>query len=630
MGSSFITCFINDLSITTGSVPSAFCRGDKIKVPFTSRGIPAGSNLMVEMSDASGDFANSITIGTGKSPFILCTIPSSVSPGSDFRLRVKCDSMNVVGADNGLNLTVSASCLVLDTLLPYPNEYGVDAAANIVAIYTAPLESATINSTNIKVFGNSSGMVSGSGVFSVLGMDSIIYDPVNNFFPGESVSVTIKKEIKGIGDKPLVRPYVFDFRVGTTPSSGIFEIKEIISTSSNVAVSDMTHGDLDNDGDVDMVFAEYTTNQIAVGFNNNGLFESYAYFATGESPEVIKLADLDGDSDLDIVTANHSGDHLSVLKNNGSGSFSSAMRIRTYYVPDDLCIADFDGDGDLDIATNNSIVKNDGAGNLTYYQQLPVNNALSISSADIDADGDMDLVAGTTSGVSILLNDGDADFRFLKNSNTDLYIRKIYQADFNLDGRIDFAALNTNSNKISILINQGNYEFSTQNILATIEKTGLADIDGDKDIDLVFATDASIFITKNDGKGAFSEIQKIYIGAGSYSMTLFDLDGDKDIDIATANPWRFTTFVNGPSVSNINSSFNNELVKIYPNPVSDVLYVDTKTTPDMLILFNMQGVEAVREMQATKINTKGLEQGVYILKIVSGDVTLIRKVNIQH
>jgi hypothetical protein len=74
----------------------------------------------------------------------------------------------------------------------------------------------------------------------------------------------------------------------------------------------------------------------------------------------------------------------------------------------------------------------------------------------------------------------------------------------------------------------------------------------------------------------------------------------------------------------------NALVKVYPNPVSDVLNIDTKNTPDMLVLYNMQGVEAVREMKSTKIDTKGLEQGVYILKIVSGDVTLIKKVTIQH
>lgn len=876
----YITCFINDLSISTGSVSSAFCKGDIIKVPFTFRGIPEGSNFSVEMSDASGDFTNSIEIGTGKSPYIFCTIPSSVSTGSEFRVRVKCDSLNLVGSDNGLNLTVTSGCPVLDTLLPYPNEYGVNAASSIIAVYSAPLESATINSTNIKVFGNSSGLISGSGVFSVQGTDSLIYDPANIFFAGETVSVTIKKEVKGTEDKPLEKPFVYDFKVGAAPSTGNFETKEITYTP-NIGIYDMTHGDLDKDGDLDVVLIENTTSQIVVRYNNDGLFESYAYFATGEFPVVIKLADLDGDSDLDIVTANTSGDHLSVLKNDGSGSFSLPTTIKVAYVPRDLCIADFDGDGDLDIASVSyyygiSLIKNDGAGNFTHEKVLPIKNNFSICAVEIDSDGDMDLVVSTSTGIAIFLNDGDADFRFFKYSNADLEFRKIYPADFNLDGKMDFAATNTNSSDIiSILINQGNYQFSKLNIpiYATIYDVSLADIDGDKDIDLLVGIQNNIININNDGNGAFPYINRTSIAGPPEAMTVFDLDGDNDLDIATANaisPRRFTTLINGTYVSITNSTalkfcvgnpvaieyktntvfnsgnfvevqlsdrngsfdfpvslsntvtnfstgiintfipdtitpganykvrlvtstpemigtatkvavnippvihagadqevcagtyvtlnasgiysytwdngvFNgvpfiatssktytvrgtdsngcsgtsklvltvhplpkvtagedqiicygqqvtltatgantlswdkgvingtpftplnsekftvvgtdehncsatdhvyitidactgldgqdnvtNALVKVYPNPVSDVLNIDTKNIPDMLVLYNMQGVEAVREMKSTKIDTKGLEQGVYILKIVSGDVTLIKKVTIQH
>src|SRR4029453_19035075 len=60
----------------------------------------------------------------------------------------------------------------------------------------------------------------------------------------------------------------------------------------------------------------------------------------------VALGDLDGDGDLDLVSA---GEYLSVRFNNGDGTFGNEVAydpLSTYSIQ----LEDVDGDGDLDIA----------------------------------------------------------------------------------------------------------------------------------------------------------------------------------------------------------------------------------------------------------------------------------------
>ena len=76
--------------------------------------------------------------------------------------------------------------------------------------------------------------------------------------------------------------------------------------------------------------------------------------AVGTDPVDIKAANLTGNSITDLVVANHGtgANSVSVLINNGSGSFT-----QTQYTagvgPNSIAIADFNGDGILDIAVAN-------------------------------------------------------------------------------------------------------------------------------------------------------------------------------------------------------------------------------------------------------------------------------------
>ena len=74
----------------------------------------------------------------------------------------------------------------------------------------------------------------------------------------------------------------------------------------------------------------------------------------GAHPYSVCAADLDGDGDSDLAVANYSSNNVSILKNNGDGTFAAAVNYGVGINPVSVCAADLDGDGDSDLAVANS------------------------------------------------------------------------------------------------------------------------------------------------------------------------------------------------------------------------------------------------------------------------------------
>jgi len=101
-------------TITTGTslTGSPFCVGTAIggaavSVPYTTSGTFNGGNIFTaQLSDASGSFASATSIGTGTSP-ISATIPTSITDGTGYRIRVVGSDPVTNGSDNGTNLVIN-------------------------------------------------------------------------------------------------------------------------------------------------------------------------------------------------------------------------------------------------------------------------------------------------------------------------------------------------------------------------------------------------------------------------------------------------------------------------------------------------------------------------------------------
>lgn len=85
---------------------------------------------------------------------------------------------------------------------------------------------------------------------------------------------------------------------------------------------DVVAADFDGDGDFDLATANIS-DTVSV-FKNLGsdAFDTTHYVA-GDGPYAIVAADIDNDGDKDLVTANQTSGDVSILKNNGSGSFAT-------------------------------------------------------------------------------------------------------------------------------------------------------------------------------------------------------------------------------------------------------------------------------------------------------------------
>lgn len=145
---------------------------------------------------------------------------------------------------------------------------------------------------------------------------------------------------------------------------------------------------------------------------------------------------------------NNLSTNISILKNNGNGTFQTKVDYETVKGPRSVFCADLNGDGDLDLSVANStcnsvsILMNKGDGTFESSVEYGVGRAPnSVFCADLDADGDLDLAVATPYGVSVLLNRTVQDDVKEENTEKDLvYLRlcQNYPNPFNQSTKIEF------------------------------------------------------------------------------------------------------------------------------------------------------------------------------------------------
>ncbi|GAB3744151.1 hypothetical protein GCM10027594_23120 [Hymenobacter agri] len=225
---------------------------------------------------------------------------------------------------------------------------------------------------------------------------------------------------------PLARNTVyFNNGQGTfAPGGGVASIVE----------GDLALGDVDGDGDLDVVNGMVRLNDGHGNFYGSAIF-NLAVISNPSAMRGAALADLDGDGDLDFVGS--IGSELIEGLNDGAGNFQSAPnfgRLTNIY---DIMVRDFDGDNDADVAVGDQLWLNDGTGKFTS-RALPIYGSFVIAAGDVDADGDADLLTsrGTSYSNYLLLNDGRGVFTNPNNAVTSAaYVGAL--GDLDGDGDLD-------------------------------------------------------------------------------------------------------------------------------------------------------------------------------------------------
>ena len=278
-------------------------------------------------------------------------------------------------------------------------------------------------------------------------------------------------------------------------------------------------GDVDKDGDWDLILANDFNKRPQLLINNgSGVFADQT---TTRLPNITmssaraQFGDVDNDGDLDLVFCNNGTTRFGsgqprMFLNNGAGVFADATtNLPTGVVAEQIDVLFFDCDNDLDLdiflATRAStpnqsrLWKNDGAGRFALQSGVPSDaTAYSYDAGDIDGDGDLDLIginAGPSNGELLLRNNGTGTV--WTNISANISPNPVVDdndsrfVDMDMDGDLDLV-IGSLGARDRIYLNNGTGTFTENTVLmsavsdSTID-VKVADFDNDKRIDIVTA-----------------------------------------------------------------------------------------------------------------------------------------------
>ncbi|MGB1204574.1 MAG: FG-GAP repeat domain-containing protein [Chitinophagales bacterium] len=330
--------------------------------------------------------------------------------------------------------------------------------------------------------------------------------------------------------------------------------------------SSLSLGDIDNDGDLDLIISGRQSSVITTMYVNDGNanftevlntpFVDVQFGSTG-------FADIDNDGDLDVLitgtdfTPNR---HAKLYLNDGIGNFT--LKQNTLFQPQsegEFVFEDVDNDGDLDllmtgyidvgsnIGGHTTLYLNDGSGDFSVANaSFEALRGSSIAFFDMDNDGDKDvIVAGEDDNgaytTNLYASDGNGNFSLVAGTPfTGFLAGDIAVSDTDNDGDIDvhICGQSSSGNMSELYLNDGTGNFSffpnTPFPITSLGTSDFADFDYDGDMDILVTgsiqgAEFAGAIYENQGNNNFvlaDELWSVYLS----SVDIGDVDGDSDID----------------------------------------------------------------------------------------------------
>jgi hypothetical protein len=322
----------------------------------------------------------------------------------------------------------------------------------------------------------------------------------------------------------------------------------VVLSEENIDPNNGTAADIDQDGDLDVIFFSYPSSSTGnlyllenQGDNNYGTPE---LLVSGPSGDHLDTGDMDNDGDLDMVYTDL-GSYCYWVENDGSTPFPQ-YTIANNWTYSKIAVVDLDQDGNMDIVGSNPLVvnwhRNDGSGNFTLQTistlDIPYEFVFPV---DLDQDGDTDILTASNSAKRIdWIENRGPNLPFLQRSVTvDSGSRDAVAADVDQDGDLDIIAAAADGKSVEWYKNAGNQSFTVSTlveVITIISEIEVVDIDHDGDLDILTNSGSDVSTwgwLKNDGTTSFEMIDISYPNQQVYRLEAADMDLDGDLDVIT-------------------------------------------------------------------------------------------------
>ena len=430
--------------------------------------------------------------------------------------------------------------------------------------------------------------------------------------------------------------------------------------------------DFDGDGRNDIAVANRAghtvhTGDVAILLQTSpGVFVANPNRLPGHAPRSLFADDLDNDGAVDLVSANFLTPSIYVFRGKGDGTFHDFVRLETALGPVNLQMADVNEDGQPDLIAANRRAATGQPGVSIYLGLtgagfrdpifLPAGELpATVAVADLDGDSHHDIVVANGFSDDIILYHGDGRGAFTDPETISLQSgitpRSIIATDLDHDGDLDLGLVNKLGNTLMILINQQAQPVGVSTVSAELQvrEPGVVDISWKstdsassvhvyrqmgnvhtspgRSTDRIRLTDSPLV---GYGRHSFTDRSVIVGHTYSYWLESTDLDGTRQMA--------------GPYVTTVTPPEEYELAQNAPNPFNPdtvISYRIARPGHVRITIYNLVGEEVatlVNEVHGPGYFTarwdgrdsggNAVGSGVYVYTLRAGAFTSTRRMTL--